>query len=173
VNRWLLIGCVGLFLGTFTYIVYESKAPSYLSVESKTCANCHVMLSAYNTWSLSSHRENANCVDCHIPHENIVRKYAAKAADGGRHAAIFTTGTYPEVIRATDSARSTVQQNCVRCHEPMLLPNPMHNADLVSEAAPDRTCWECHRNVPHGLGNSISTYHGIAASKGLVRDFPE
>ena len=67
--------CAGLVFGLAAYLTIESKAPSYLSTDSKACANCHVMLSAYNTWEQSSHRENAKCVDCHIPHNNVVNKY--------------------------------------------------------------------------------------------------
>ena len=133
--------CAGLVFGLAAYLTIESKAPSYLSTDSKACANCHVMLSAYNTWEQSSHRENAKCVDCHIPHNNVVNKYVAKAMDGTRHAYVFSTNTYPDVIRTTETARATIQLNCVRCHEKLLVANPGHNADLLSEGKNSRYCW--------------------------------
>ena len=99
--------CIGIILGMVSFLTIESKAPSYLSSDSRACANCHVMLTAYNTWELSAHREHASCNDCHIPQENIVRKYAAKAQDGFRHTYVFTMNSYPEVIRATPNARKS------------------------------------------------------------------
>lgn len=162
---------VGATVAVGGYVVFESKATSYLSTDSAACANCHVMLSAYNTWERSSHRTAAQCVDCHIPHENVVRKYAAKARDGARHAWVFTTNTYPEVIRATGSAQSTVQHNCIRCHEGLLVASPAHNALFLEDGEAERLCWSCHRTVPHGKGNSISSYHGIASAVGKALDF--
>lgn len=162
---------LGITFGVFIFLTYESNAPSYLSRDSKSCANCHVMLSAYNTWEKSSHRPWTECVDCHIPHENFIRKYTAKASDGMRHAFAFTFNTYDQVIRAGKTAQHTVQSNCIRCHEKILLPIPSHNADLLTENTGARLCWECHREVPHGKGNSISTYKGIHATEGKVADF--
>ena len=162
---------MGLVFGVIAYLTIESKAPSYLSTDSKACANCHVMLSAYNTWEQSSHRENAQCVDCHIPHQNLVKKYVAKASDGARHAYVFSTNSYPEVIRTTASARTTIQDNCVRCHENLLLASPAHNSDLLSDGKNNRYCWQCHRTVPHGKGNSISTFQGINSATGKIIQF--
>lgn len=162
---------MGVITGLFCYLVVESKAPSYLSTNSKSCANCHVMLSSYNTWSKSSHRRSAECVDCHIPHENLIRKYAAKAMDGGRHAYVFTTGTYPEVIRTTETAKSTIQRNCIRCHEDLLVGGPAHNSKLLANHSINRPCWSCHREVPHGRSNSISAFIGVATGDEKAASF--
>jgi len=153
------------------YLTIESKATSYLSRDSRACLNCHVMLSAYNTWEQSSHRENAQCIDCHLPHENIVRTYAAKSLDGARHSYVFTANTYPGVIKATPTASSTIQGNCIRCHENLLLATPSHNADILSEGKNSRFCWECHRTTPHGMGNSISTFQGINSANGKFIEY--
>ena len=170
----LFVGiCMGIIAGLVVYLTIESKAPSYLSDDSKACANCHVMLSSYNTWEQSSHRENAQCIDCHIPHENIVRQYVAKGMDGLRHAYVFSANSYPEVIRATDTARSTIQANCIRCHDNLLNTTPAHNADLLSYGKNGRVCWECHRHVPHSTGNSISTFQGVRTQSGRISSYPK
>ena len=39
----------------------------------------------YATWMHSSHSRDATCNDCHVPHENIVKKWAFKGMDGMKH----------------------------------------------------------------------------------------
>ena len=52
----------------FGYLVAESQMLSYLSSEPEVCINCHTMNTHYATWQHSSHRAEATCVDCHLPH---------------------------------------------------------------------------------------------------------
>jgi cytochrome c nitrite reductase small subunit len=80
---------LGIFTGLFLFAFYISKAPSYLSDKPSTCVNCHIMAPQYATWSHSAHREETNCNDCHVPHNNIFNKYYFKGKDGLRHATIL------------------------------------------------------------------------------------
>lgn len=156
--RMACFGAVGAFIGAGLWVGGISNAASYLSDDPKTCINCHVMNGAYESWRHSSHARVASCTDCHVPHESLVAKYAYKAKDGLRHSTVYTMRTEPQVLRATPEAREVIQANCIRCH-----------ADLVSESAlpllgrpagihdADRSCVECHREVPHGRGDSLSS----------------
>ena len=108
---------IGVIIGLGLYIFKISNAASYLSDDPETCINCHVMNPQYATWNHSSHREVANCNDCHVPHNNVVNKYFFKAKDGLRHATIFTLRAEPQVIFIKDEGKEVVQQNCIRCHE--------------------------------------------------------
>lgn len=58
----------GAFCGLLAYLVYMSKAYSYLSDNPEVCINCHVMGPYYATWQHSSHKNVATCNDCHVPH---------------------------------------------------------------------------------------------------------
>ena len=58
----------GVIFGLGAYLVYVSKAYSYLSDDPKVCVNCHVMGPYYATWQHSSHKMVATCNDCHVPH---------------------------------------------------------------------------------------------------------
>ncbi|NJK86216.1 MAG: cytochrome c nitrite reductase small subunit, partial [Bacteroidales bacterium] len=58
----VLTGCIA---GLIFFLFYISKAHSYLSDNPETCVNCHIMAPQYATWNHSSHRETANCNDCH------------------------------------------------------------------------------------------------------------
>ncbi|RKE03858.1 cytochrome c nitrite reductase small subunit [Marinifilum flexuosum] len=149
---------LGIFFGLGCYVLYLSKAASYLSDSPETCVNCHVMAPQYATWNHSSHREVATCNDCHVPHNNVFNKYFFKAKDGLRHASMFALRMEPEVIFILDEGKEVVHNNCVRCHSQQLtdpklvakVPNHAHNTQ-------DRVCWECHREVPHGRVNSLSS----------------
>lgn len=149
---------LGIFFGLGCYVLYLSKAASYLSDAPETCVNCHVMAPQYATWNHSSHREVATCNDCHVPHNNVFNKYFFKAKDGLRHASMFALRMEPEVIFILEEGKEVVHNNCVRCHSQQLtdpklaaqVPNHAHNTQ-------DRVCWECHREVPHGRVNSLSS----------------
>lgn len=158
-DRWKLPVTVTLaiFIGLSAYSVYLSKATSYLSDNPETCINCHIMVPQFATWNHSSHREIASCNDCHVPHDNILSHYYFKAKDGLRHATIFTLRAEPQVIHIKEAGIGVVQQNCIRCHEQLLLTaqQQIQNTDYHSERE-SRLCWECHRETPHGRINSLS-----------------
>lgn len=168
---------LGIFVGMAVFTFRTSRAWSYLSDDPSACMNCHIMAPQYATWSHSSHREKANCNDCHVPHNNVFNKYFFKAKDGLRHATIFTMRAEPQVIFILDAGINVVKDNCVRCHEQQLYCMQCHNRirpdqdelfgedeDEISmlneefiDYHADRLCWECHREVPHGRVNSISS----------------
>jgi cytochrome c nitrite reductase small subunit len=148
----------GIFVGLLIYVFKLSNAPSYLSDKPETCVNCHIMTPQYATWSHSSHRENAHCNDCHVPHNNAVNKYFFKAKDGLRHATVFTLRNEPQVIFIKEDGREVVQDNCIRCHSNLITDSKllMRTAE-VHHFRIERSCVECHREVPHGRVNSLSS----------------
>lgn len=149
---------VSIIAGILIYLFYVSRAASYLSDKPETCVNCHIMAPQYATWSHSSHREAAHCNDCHVPQDNVFNKFYFKAKDGMRHATIFTMKAEPQVIFILDAGQRVVKDNCVRCHEKVLTDNRMASINpgfiMMRE---ERQCWECHREVPHGRVNSLSS----------------
>jgi cytochrome c nitrite reductase small subunit len=149
---------MGIFTGLAIYIFIVSNASSYLSDEPETCINCHVMNPQYASWQHSSHREVANCNDCHVPHNNVLNKYFFKAKDGMRHASMFTLRLEPQVIQIKEAGKKVVHQNCIRCHGSLLevphMQSVMHS-DYYAERT-GRQCWDCHRETPHGKVNSLS-----------------
>jgi len=149
---------MGILAGLFCLLVYLSKAHSYLSDDPQTCVNCHIMAPQYATWNHSSHRQWTNCNDCHVPHNNVLNKYFFKAKDGLRHATIFTLRQEPQVIFIHEAGAEVVHQNCIRCHERQLL-DARQSGCLANyeENRTSRMCWDCHREVPHGRVNSLSS----------------
>jgi cytochrome c nitrite reductase small subunit len=162
-EQWKLpvIILLGALLGLFAYTLKVSNAISYLSDAPETCINCHVMIPEYASWNHSSHRNHASCNDCHVPHDNVIHKYAFKAQDGMRHATYFTFRWEPEVIRIKEAGKEAVQENCIRCHA---FVNENITAGTVTlkdvHADNGKLCWDCHREVPHGRVHSLSSTPG-------------
>ncbi len=129
----------GLALGVGAYAFHYAKGASYLGNDPATCANCHVMQGHYAGWLAAPHHGVATCNDCHTP-AGLVSKYVVKATNGWHHSFAFTTGAFPDVIRARPQSRDVVEANCRRCH-----------ADLVEEVAHggDTSCIRCHASGGH------------------------
>ncbi|MCK5907974.1 MAG: cytochrome c nitrite reductase small subunit [Flavobacteriales bacterium] len=149
---------VGSMIGMGGYLMKISNVTSYLGDDPKTCVNCHVMTPRDNTWERSSHKNVATCNDCHVPHDNVFRKYYFKAMDGMRHAAMFTLRMEPQSITMHEAGQVVVQENCVRCHSNQVRDYKLESIVPDSEVhRTDRQCWECHREVPHGRVKSLSS----------------
>jgi cytochrome c nitrite reductase small subunit len=126
------------------FFVYVSDAPAYGGSAPETCANCHVMDSQYENWYHAAHEKFTECVDCHLPHENVAAYYLEKGRQGAKDVFAFTTGNIPVAIRASERTQNIIQSNCLRCHAKKV-------ESIVMSAQPfDRYCWDCHRNVAHG-----------------------
>jgi len=143
-----IYGLVGAAVGVALLLTRIANATSYLSDDPLTCINCHVMTDAYASWQRGSHSRVAVCVDCHVPHSNLVAKYAYKARDGMKHSYVFTMRNEPQVLELSAPAVPVVQANCVNCHSSQL-------AMVRLAGATERRCWDCHTNI-HGEVRSLS-----------------
>ena len=135
---------VGAAVGLGGYTFVYAKGYSYLLNDPAACNNCHVMNDNFNGWIKSSHHAVATCNDCHTPH-NFVGKYWVKAENGFFHALAFTTGNFPEPIRARGRNREVSEEACRYCHGPIV-------AQMTSgyEAGADQiSCIRCHGAVGH------------------------
>ena len=161
-RKWKIpvIIALGILTGLLFFILHIGKADSYLSDNSETCINCHVMYSQYASWQHSSHARVAVCNDCHVPHNNIFNKFFFKAKDGLRHSTMFTFRLEPQVIRIKEAGREVVQENCERCHSGLLGYHETFEALMQGgkeDEDNERLCWDCHRDTPHGRVNSLSS----------------
>ena len=71
----IAIAAAVIALGTFVFV---TDAPAYGGSAPETCANCHVMDSQYENWYHAPHEKFTECVDCHLPHDNVVVYYLEK-----------------------------------------------------------------------------------------------
>ena len=143
----LAVILVGMYVTDFT---------AYLGNNPTTCNNCHVMDNVYESWYHAGHKMWTTCNECHTPHP-IIRKYLVKAQSGYHHVTAFISGNYPDAIRAKESSREVVQENCVRCHQ-STIDNLDYELTYTAED-PGRYCFDCHRTIAHGeRGYSILPY---------------
>ncbi|MCG8687164.1 MAG: cytochrome c nitrite reductase small subunit [Desulfobacterales bacterium] len=159
VVRYAALVTVAVAIGMGVHLVRESKATSYLSSDAKACINCHVMESYYATWQHSSHAQRATCVECHLPVDDYIDKYASKTRDGWNHSVAFTLNTYGKRMLITDDGARRVQENCIRCHSSLsktIIKNVDRYHAFDTEALGGRQCWDCHRQIPHGRVRSIN-----------------
>ncbi|MDR3213819.1 MAG: cytochrome c nitrite reductase small subunit [Azoarcus sp.] len=158
----------GIALGLGVYNVYMSRAFSYLGNDPSACVNCHIMSTAYQSWSKSSHAGWATCKDCHIPQDNRLTGLLFEAQDGLYHAAQFALRAEPQVVRPRDVSSEVIQGNCVRCHTQLttefVKAGKAQFADI--QHGRQKACWDCHRNVPH------TTISGLASSPNAIVPLP-
>jgi cytochrome c nitrite reductase small subunit len=147
----------GVLTGLIFFIMYVGNATSYLSDKPETCINCHVMYPQYSSWRESSHERIATCNDCHVPQDNIFRKYYFKASDGMRHSFMFTFRLEPQVIKIHEAGINVVQENCKRCHSSLV----DHTFLISSQSDEEKKCWSCHRETPHGTVSSLSSFPNV------------
>jgi cytochrome c nitrite reductase small subunit len=156
-------------LAVVGYGLYMTDFTAYLGNNPSTCNNCHVMDAAYEGWYHGGHKAVAVCGDCHTPHA-FIPKYIVKAQSGFRHVSAFLLGHIPDAIRAKETSREVVQENCIRCHEATIaLVNEgglLMDSQLYGETGSDRYCFDCHRSVAHGeRGISILPYQHSEENK--------
>ena len=135
------------------YFAFVTDAAAYVGTSPETCANCHVIDSAYESWYRGAHKNWAKCTDCHLPHDNLVAFYLEKGRQGMNDATAFISGHYPETFRANEVTNEIVQENCIHCHEDAV-------ETMLAGAQPfDRNCWDCHRYIAHGeRGTTFAPY---------------
>ena len=157
-KRYIIPVLLGVMFGMFMYVFYISNAYSYLSDDPKACVNCHIMAPEYATWFHSSHGRATTCNDCHVPHDNVARKYYFKAMDGMRHASMYSLRLEPQVIKIRQPGETVVQENCIRCHTTLnsAITTGQVTADMAHKDN-EKLCWECHREVPHGKARGLNS----------------
>ena len=165
-QKVFLLTIAGVIVGLGGLFVYLLRAHTYIADDPSACVNCHIMTPYYATWSHSSHGRDATCNDCHVPHSSLAAKYGFKAMDGMKHVAYFVTHSERQAIMAEDMSAEVIMNNCIRCHTQL-------NQEFVKTGRIDymmakkgegKACWDCHRNVPHGGMNSLSSTpdaHGV------------
>ena len=141
---WVLAALLGLAVGIGSYTMVYAEGLSYVSSDSKVCANCHIMNAQYDSWQKSSHHAAAGCVDCHLPRD-FVGKWTAKALNGWHHSKAFTLQDFAEPIRIKPGNAQILQDNCLACHGALV-----HEAAAETGRGDEFTCVHCHQSVGHG-----------------------
>ncbi len=159
---------VTAFIIVSAYLLYASKAFSYLGSSSETCINCHVMEPYYDSWRKSSHARDTTCVSCHMPkaEDNLFYYGWYKFKSGYSHSESFTLNNYPRVMEATAESREIIQQNCKDCHSRILSNMDAINSDIDHDIDRGRNCSLCHEVTPHGVVRGLGTINQFIGISG-------
>ena len=160
-TKWKISAIIvcGCFMGGLVLFMYMMRMHTYLGDDPATCVNCHIMAPYYATWFHGSHALNTTCNDCHVPQDNVFKKWAFKGTDGLKHTVAFLSFSEPQVIRAHEGSSNVIMNNCIRCHTQL-------NTEFVkagrvdymmTKAGEGKACWDCHRETGHGTGVSLSS----------------
>ena len=128
------------------------------------CASCHTIKPAYDSWTMSSHRD-VTCVDCHV-RPGLTGFIEDKVMAGLEDVAITVFGTPTEPHNLQSHVQSSV---CINCHRAVLrvsevstrdLPKPVKDVGLImshrkhmkafEERKKGEGCTTCHARVVHG-----------------------
>lgn len=133
-----IVAGVALGMGLFTFVYARGYA--YLGHDAEACNNCHAMNQYYSGWLKGSHRQAAQCADCHTPF-NPAGKYAIKAWDGFWHSYYFTTNTYPDNIEITRLSLRVTEGQCRACHQAI--------TEQITHGDEETSCIRCHATAGH------------------------
>jgi cytochrome c nitrite reductase small subunit len=144
---WRLIVILVLFaaaIGGFLML-----GPPALLARTETpefCSSCHVMQTQYNSWFHEGAHRSIVCVDCHLPHQNLLVRYMWKSITGVKDVVVFHSGMTPDRIVVSNHGQNVLQGNCIRCHQ-----------TTVWRINRERNCWDCHRRLSHIRSGAVLT----------------
>ena len=129
--------------------------------EPTSCAMCHEMQDAYDSWARSPHHANPSgvrvtCVSCHLPpREDHFDHLTAKAWSGTKDACVHFFGDYDARASRRTVLQTMPSQRCLHCHDNLLAMPRSSAVGVVHGLAVERTddrrhaCVACH-DALHG-----------------------
>ncbi len=156
---------VGVVVGVFLSIIIVLASGFMINTTNKDtfCASCHVMKPFRMSWLESVHGSKnpqgfaAQCVDCHLPHENFVKFLTVKAITGTGDIIQNFYIDGKEFDWATNAEKNrlkfTFDAACRHCHYNLTPPGMpfggfiAHRTYLRGETT--KRCVDCHPHVGH------------------------
>jgi cytochrome c-type protein NapC len=124
------------------------------------CASCHTMEPVALSYAEDIHGGNnkrgfsAECVDCHLPHDNVAHFVIMKAIDGTRDALgeMFLSDSYDWIGNLENRIEFTYPSGCVKCHDLSVIRYDIPKAFLAHRdflSGKVASCVKCHEHVGH------------------------
>jgi cytochrome c nitrite reductase small subunit len=133
---------IGIAAGVIVLGILAAAASPRLIAMTATpqfCNSCHVMNDQYEAWFMTGVHRTIQCIDCHLPNDNLVNHLVWKGIEGTRDLLFFHSGIYTEPIGISDRGKKFIQANCIRCHT--------GTVSRIETAG--RECWSCHSRINH------------------------
>lgn len=166
---------VGVFLGfVFSYTTYEviekTSTPEF-------CMKCHEMAPMRASYDTDVHGGagrtgiRVNCVECHLPHDNLFNYVFTKAKNGLTEVKTHFFGDVKSInwhkLREK-RAKFVYDDGCIKCHTNYLTNKKFKKKALkmhkhyksLKGTKKKLGCASCHNEVGHnGLNNMLNIYH--------------
>ena len=174
-SKWFAIGMGGVFVGlVFALITYEGL---HRTSDYRFCVVCHEMKPMVAAYLDDPHGGKGksgiqvNCVDCHLPHNNVINYIATKAKNGFVEGAIHFFGK-PDAIdwqaNRANKAHFVKDEGCIGCHTNYTTNENIsekgrqmhvHYQSLKNNNDKEIGCASCHAEVGHhGLKSMLNYY---------------
>jgi cytochrome c-type protein NapC len=124
------------------------------------CSSCHSMKTVSQAYSEDVHGGAnalgfaAKCVDCHLPHDNVLHYVTAKAYSGTKDVLgeIFWAKSFDWIANLKKKEEFTYTSGCLKCHDLSIIRYEIPKAflahkDFLSGKVP--SCLKCHEHVGH------------------------
>ena len=173
-KAFIVGGIVGIVIAGVGALISAQMIEKTAEIE--FCGSCHEMKPMYEAWEKGPHGPlgnkrgavRAGCVDCHLPHTNVLAYLINKTTFGVNDLAVhFFRGGHADDYKYWSEKRKerdhfVFVSNCVRCHTE-LPDNVMH--EKLKSGEIKGNCLTCHWYVGHGF-NFDETLKKYLAGKG-------
>ncbi len=156
--RFLLVVAVGVFVGLGIALVSAEMIEKTAGIE--FCSSCHSMHGVAASYEQSLHGGNnrvgfkAKCVDCHLPHDNVLHYVTAKAYSGAKDVLgeLFWADSFDWLGNLQHRQKFVYSSGCLKCHDLGAMKYDVPKAYLAHkdfENGVVASCVKCHEHVGH------------------------
>ena len=151
-----------VFLGVCIGLVVALAAAEMIERTSgdNFCSSCHSMQGVVHAYQQDIHGgANANgvkakCVDCHLPHDNVVQYVVAKAYSGSKDVLgeLFWADSFDWVGNLKERKEFVYTSGCQKCHDLDAIHYKIPKAFLAHKdfkTGKVASCVQCHEHVGH------------------------
>lgn len=172
----LMIIAIGALIGlALSYVTYFAMSKTS---GQKFCVMCHEMDPMVISYRDDVHGgkgrvgANAKCVDCHLPHDNLIKYIYSKARNGAVEGAIHFFGDVDGIDWQENRKKRehfVFDNGCLECHgnvldttlaSPSKIAQKMHkHYQSLKDTAKEIKCASCHFDAGHkGMRNILNYY---------------
>jgi len=124
------------------------------------CSSCHSMKAVAQAYEEDIHGGmnkfgvKAHCVDCHLPHDNVVQYVSAKAYSGAKDVLgeLFWAKSFDWMGNLQHREEFTYSSGCRQCHDLNAIRYEIPKAYLAHrdyKMGVVKSCVHCHQHVGH------------------------